>query len=327
MRQDPGHAELSPDTRPRRTDHRRAGLRGCPADHAGPRYPGPGYAGLRRRADRRYAGTGAGSLVIGRRGGSTGPSCTPAGRSAPAMDARLPGRRRPAGHRASLRAPGGRAGRIDTHPTGGAMATGEGGSPIPVAAWCADSGPRQPRPGPRPAVTACDGLTRGRGLADHTTDVRWVGLSIAAHRNRFPVPSKACAPQDAGPAKPADQLILLPDPAGHNPATRVIASQSSARHQGAEQRKRGQQERTATDVGQALPGWMTRSRPSTRQHRPAKAEPEEKVRPPGRCSPVRAPGTHAEHAAIRRCVAGLRQQPMIVCRRRDRSTRRTLHAW
>ena len=110
MRQDPGPAELSPDTRPGRTDHRRAGLRGCPADHAGPRYPGPGYAGLRRRADRRYAGTGAGSLVIGRRGGSTGPSCTPAGRSAPAMDARLPGRRRPAGHRASLRAPGGRAG-------------------------------------------------------------------------------------------------------------------------------------------------------------------------------------------------------------------------
>ena len=98
-----------------------------------------------------------------------------------------------------------------------------------------------------------------------------------------------------------------------NPATRVIASQSSARHQGAEQRKRGRQGRTATDTGRALPGWMTRSRPSTRQHRLAKAEPEEKVRPPGWRSPVRAPGTHAEHAAIRRCVAGLRQQPMIVC--------------
>ncbi len=175
------------------------------------------------------------------------------------------------------------------------------------------SGPRRPRPGPRSIITACDGLTRGRGLADHTAEVRWVGVSIAVHRNRFPVPLKACAPQGAGPAKPADQPILLPDPAGHNPATRVIASQSSARHQGAEQRKRGREARTTTESGRALPGWMTRSRPSTRQHRLAKAEPEEKVRPPGRCSPVRAPGTHAEHAAIRRCVAGLRQQPMIVC--------------
>ena len=229
------------------------------------------------------------------------------------MDARLPGRRRPAGTVHHSGHPAAGRGHIDTHPAGGATATGEGGSPIPVAAWCADSGPRRPRPGPRSVITACDGLTRGRGLADHTADVRWVGVSIAAHRNRFPVPSKACAPQGAGPAKPADQPILLPDPTGHNPATRVIASQSSARHQGAEQRKRGREARSTTESGRALPGWMTRSRPSTRQHRLAKAEPEEKVRPPGRRSPVRAPGTHAEHAAIRRCVAGLRQQPMIVC--------------
>ncbi len=227
--------------------------------------------------------------------------CSPAG-SATACRAPCitPGTRRPGG---AYRHPPGR--RRDGYRGGG--------SPIPVAAWCADSGPRRPRPGPRSIITACDGLTRGRGLADHTADVRWVGVSIAVHRNRFPVPLKACAPQGAGPAKPADQLILLPDAAGHNPATRVIASQSSARHQGAEQRKRGREAHTTTESGRALPGWMTRSRPSTRQHRLAKAEPEEKVRPPGRRSPVRAPGTHAEHAAIRRCVAGLRQQPMIVC--------------
>ena len=111
---------------------------------------------------------------------------------------------------------------------------------------------------------------RGRGLADHTTDVRWVGVSIAAHRNRFPVPSRACAPQGADPAKPADHHTLLPNPAAHNPATRVIASQSSARHQGAEQRKRGREAHTATHSRQALPGWVTRSRPSARQHRLAK---------------------------------------------------------
>ena len=207
------------------------------------------------------------------------------------------------------------------------MATGEGGSADTRRGLCADSRPRRPDPVARSVITGSDGLTHGRGLADHTADLRWVGVSIAAHRNRVPVPSKACAPQGTGPAKPADQLILLPDPAGHNPATRVIASQSSARHQGAEQRKRGRGARTATDPGKALPGWIAGSRPSARQHRLAKAEPEEKVRPPGRRSPVRAPGTHAEHAAIRRCVAGLRRQPMIVCRRRDRSTRRTLHAW
>jgi hypothetical protein len=35
-----------------------------------------------------------------------------------------------------------------------------GGSPIPVAAWRADSDPGRPRPGPRPTITSRDGLMR-----------------------------------------------------------------------------------------------------------------------------------------------------------------------
>ena len=83
--------------------------------------------------------------------------CSPAG-SATACRAPCitPGTRRPGG---AYRHPPGR--RRDGYRGGG--------SPIPVAAWCADSGPRRPRPGPRSVITACDGLMRGRGLADHTS--------------------------------------------------------------------------------------------------------------------------------------------------------------
>ena len=50
-----------------------------------------------------------------------------------------------------------------------------------------------------------------------------------------------------------------------------------------------------------------------REHRQAKAGPEEKIRPPGRRSPIQAPGTHAEHAATRLERRGSAQQSMIVC--------------
>jgi hypothetical protein len=73
-------------------------------------------------------------LVIGRRGAHHAPR--PGVRRQPWMLAcrvgdGLPGTVHHSGHPAAGR------GRIDTHPAGGAMATGEGGSPIPVAAWCA----------------------------------------------------------------------------------------------------------------------------------------------------------------------------------------------
>ncbi len=71
--------------------------------------------------------------------------------------------------------------------------------------------------------------------------------------------------------------------------------------------------RTNTPCGPS-PSGVERKLQEPRQ---AKAGSVEKVRPPGRSSPVRAPGTHAEHAAIRPCVVGLRQQSMVGSCRRD----------
>jgi hypothetical protein len=79
-----------------------------------------------------------------------------------------PPRTRPVHH--SVHPPAGR-GTVDTHSADGAMATVEGGSPIAVAAWCADPGPGRPRPHPGPRVgcyTACDDSTRsGPGGSHH----------------------------------------------------------------------------------------------------------------------------------------------------------------
>jgi len=177
--------------------------------------------------------------------------------------------------------------------------------------WAAESEPRtgSPRSAPDALMPAALGLPGWAGFPPRAGAP--VGVFREVLRGAFGVLDRRrrqLTQVSEGPHPPS-----LPNPAAHNPATHVTASQSSARHQGAEQRKRGREARTATDTGRALPGRTTKSRPGTRQHRLAKAEPEEKVRPPGRRSAVRAPGTHAEHAAIRRCVAGLRQQPMIVC--------------
>ena len=151
-----------------------------------------------------------------------------------------------------LRAPGGRAGHSDTHPADGAIGYRGGGLADSVAAWCADSGPARPRPGPRPALRRVMADAR-RGLANHHNRCAMGRCLDRAHRNRFPGPRKPGA-QGAGPAKPADHPTSSPTQPGHDPAARPIASRSSARHQGAEQRKRGRRVATATETAQTLPG-------------------------------------------------------------------------